>query len=164
MSNTSDAPTVARLDVIVPTLDAAARVEATLAALAEGRCESAGRGLIRRVLVVDGGSGDDTAARAERAGATVIRGPRGRGPQLAAGAAASDADWLLFLHADTRLAPGWSDQVAAFLAADGTGDKAAVFTLAFDDESPQARTLARLANWRSRRLALPYLVTTCSVG
>ena len=144
------------LDVIIPTLDAAAQIEATLVALAEGRGDGAGSPLIRRVLVVDGASGDDTVARAQRAGAAVIQGPRGRGPQLAAGAAACDADWLLFLHADTRLAPGWSGQVAAFLASDGAADKAAVFTLAFDDKSPHARVLARLANWRSRRLALPY--------
>lgn len=156
MSKRSAARTAASLDVIIPALDAAAQIEATLAALAEGRRDGTGRRLVRRVLVVDGGSGDDTVARAERAGATVIQGPRGRGPQLAAGAAACDADWLLFLHADTRLAPGWSGRVAAFLAADGAADKAAVFTLAFDDESAHARALACLANWRSRRLALPY--------
>lgn len=150
MSKTSDAATVLVLDVIVPALDAAAVIEATLASLAEGAL------LIRRVLVVDGGSGDDTVARAERAGATVIQGPRGRGPQLAAGAAASDAPWLLFLHADTRLAPGWTGPVAAFIEAGPDGSKAAAFTLAFDDASRHARALARLANWRARALALPY--------
>ena len=156
MSKTSDAPTGQALDVIIPALDAAAQIETTLAALAEGRCQGTGAQVIHQVLVVDGGSGDDTVARAERAGATVIRGPRGRGPQLAAGAEASDAAWLLFLHADTRLAPGWSEPVAAFVEAVPDGGKAAAFTLAFDDASLHARALARLANWRARRLALPY--------
>jgi len=112
--------------------------------------------LIREVLVVDGGSRDDTVALARRAGANVISGPRGRGPQLAAGAAACRGDWLLFLHADTRLAPGWSRYVAAFLREAAAGDTAAVFRLAFDDTSVHARGLAHLANWRARRLGLPY--------
>ncbi len=153
MSNMSDAPT---LDVIIPALDAAAEIDATLTSLTEGRRGESGGRLVREILVVDGGSRDDTAVRAERAGAAVVRGPRGRGPQLAAGAAASEAPWLLFLHADTRLAPGWSGPVAAFIEAVPDGGKAAAFTLAFDDASPHARALARLANWRARRLALPY--------
>lgn len=144
------------LDVIIPALDAAAEIEATLASLAEGHCLETGDGLIGEVVVVDGGSLDDTVARARQAGAKVISGPRGRGPQLAAGAAASEAAWLLFLHADTRLAPGWSRPVAAFIDAQPDGAEAAAFTLAFDDASVHARALARLANWRARRLALPY--------
>ena len=92
--------------------------------------------------MVDGGSVDDTVARARRAGARVISSPRGRGSQLAAGAEASEADWLLFLHADTRLAPGWSGHVAAFIDAGTDGDRAAAFTLAFDDASIHARALA----------------------
>ncbi|HEX9767705.1 MAG TPA: TIGR04283 family arsenosugar biosynthesis glycosyltransferase [Kiloniellales bacterium] len=149
MAQTPPAPT---LDVVIPALDAATHIEATLEALAEGR----GGGLVRDVLVVDGGSRDDTVRRARRAGARVIAGPRGRGPQLKAGAAASAADWLLFLHADTRLAPGWSGAVAAFIGAAAGSDRAAVFTLAFDDPSVHARALARLANWRARRLGLAY--------
>jgi rSAM/selenodomain-associated transferase 2 len=145
-------PAEPALDVVIPALDAAGHIEATLAALAEGR----DGGLVRQVLVVDGGSRDDPAARARRADATVIAGPRGRGPQLAAGAAASAAPWLLFLHADTRLAPGWSAPVRAFIASAAGEDRAAVFALAFDDPSRAARALARLANWRARRLALPY--------
>jgi rSAM/selenodomain-associated transferase 2 len=140
------------LDVVIPALDAAAHIEATIDALSEGRRG----GLVREVLVVDGGSRDDTVARAGRTGARVIAGPPGRGPQLMAGAAASRAGWLLFLHADTRLAPGWSGAVAAFMRAETGSDRAAVFTLAFDDTSVHARGLARLANWRARRLGLAY--------
>jgi len=144
------------LDVVIPTLDAAAEIEATLAALAAGRGDESGAQLIREVLVVDGGSVDDTVARARRAGARVISCPRGRGAQLAAGAEASAAAWILFLHADTRLAPGWAGPAAAFIQGSPDGDRAAAFTLAFDDASVHARALARLANWRARRLALPY--------
>jgi len=153
MSQTGETPI---LDVVIPTLDAAAEIEATLAALAAGRGDKIGAQLIREVLVVDGGSVDDTVARARRAGARVISCPRGRGVQLATGAEESTADWLLFLHADTRLAPGWSAQVAAFVATVPDGQKASAFTLAFDDTSIHARALAYLANWRARHLALPY--------
>jgi len=138
------------LTVVIPALDAASHIEGTLTSLSEGH------GLIAEVLVVDGGSRDETAALARRAGARVIAATRGRGPQLAAGAAASQADWLLFLHADTRLAPGWPQAAAAFIGAAAEGERAAVFTLAFDEASGAARALARLANWRARRLALPY--------
>lgn len=140
------------LEAVVPALDAAAHIEAALGSLAEGRA----RGLLGRILVVDGGSSDDTAARARRAGAEVMTAPPGRGRQLAAGADALEGDWLLFLHADTVLAPGWSETAAAFLADPASRERAAVFSLAFDEPSAAARRTARLANWRARRLGLPY--------
>ena len=98
----------APLDVVIPTLDAAATLGATLASLAEG--------CIGQVIVADGGSADGTCRVAEDAGALVLHAPRGRGPQLRAGAAAAWAPWLLFLHADTRLAPGWAAEAARFMA------------------------------------------------
>lgn len=140
------------LDVVIPALDAADHLGATLAALEEGRAA----GLIGQVIVSDGGSVDATAELAAAAGARLLRAPRGRGLQLAAGAAAADASWLLFLHADTRLAPGWAAVVEAFLAAPENAGRAAAFRLAFDDPAPAAARLARLANWRAQRLGLAY--------
>lgn len=139
-----------RLSVVVPTLDAAAELPATLAAL---RAESPA-GL--EILVVDGGSADETAALAEAAGCRLLRTPPGRGPQLAAGAAAAAGEWLLFLHADSRLQPGWAAAVEAFLQDPGNTEKAAYFRLRFDSEAAGARRVERLANWRARRLGLPY--------
>ena len=99
----------AALAVVIPTLDEAANLPELLADLA------AQRGLHLEVIVADGGSQDDTAALARRAGATVITSARGRAKQMNAGASASRAPWLLFLHADSRLlAP---DQLAQALAA-----------------------------------------------
>lgn len=142
----------AKVDVVIPALDAAPDIGATLASLDEGRAA----GLLGEVLVADGGSSDVTPALAAEAGARVIAAPRGRGPQLAAGAAAARAPWLLFLHADTRLAAGWADAAAAFVDDRRNQTRAAVFRLAFDEAAPQARRIARLANWRARRLGLPY--------
>lgn len=137
------------LAVIIPTLDAAAHLPRTLAALAPGR------DLIAEVLVVDGGSRDHTASVAEEGGATVLTAARGRGSQLAAGGAAAGGAWLLFLHADTILAADWADAVRRFIA-EGNARRAAVFRLALDDPDPRARRVERLANWRARVLGLPY--------
>src|SRR6185295_5190716 len=78
----------------------------------------------------------------------------GRGVQLAAGAAAARGDWLLFLHADTALAPGWREAASRHMAAGPC--RAGHFRLALDDEHPAARRIERLARWRCRLLALPY--------
>ncbi len=140
------------IDVVIPALNAAAEIPATLDSLAEGRAA----GLIGQVLVVDGGSDDGTPAAAAAAGARVVSGTCGRGAQLAAGAAAARAPWLLFLHADTRLGPGWARAAGRHVGDPRNRERAAVFRLAFDDRAPQARRVAGLANWRARVLGLPY--------
>ncbi len=104
-------------------------------------------------IVADGGSTDGTRDLARTLGARVVEAPRGRGPQLAAAAAAATGDWLLFLHADTRLAPGWSEAVRTAMADPA---RAHYFAFALDDPSPQARRLERLVAWRCSVLALPY--------
>lgn len=86
-----------RLAVVIPVLDEAATLPALLADLA---IQS---GLELQVIVADGGSTDASAALAEAAGARVVHATRGRGAQMNAGAAVASADWLLFLHADSRL-------------------------------------------------------------
>ncbi len=108
------------------------------------------------LFVADGGSRDDTSAIAASAGARVLAAPRGRGAQLAAGAAIASGEWLLFLHADTRLADGWRPAVDAFMAEPRNHARAAAFRFALDDPSPAARRLERLVAWRCRALGLPY--------
>ncbi len=140
------------LSVVIPALDAAATLPATLAALEAARAG----GLLREVLVVDGGSGDETVAVARRWGARVLKAAANRGAQLAAGGAAATGDWLLFLHADTRLGPGWAPAARAFMARPGSEERAAAFRLVLDDTDSRARRVERLANWRGRALGLPY--------
>ena len=135
---------VSSISVIIPALNAARRIGATLAAVA-------GAG---EVVVVDGGSADATAALTHAAGALVLDAPRGRGGQLAAGAAAARYPWLLLLHADTVLAPDWPAMAARLVAAGPT--RAGYFRLVLDSADPRARRLERAVAWRCRVLALPY--------
>ncbi len=147
------------LSVVIPALDAGAHLDACLAALKEGHQAALDAGMEApetEVIIADGGSADDTIAIAERRGLRIISAPRGRGPQLAAGARAAGGDWLLFLHADTRLAVGWMAAVAGFVNNPANRNAAAAFRFAIDDESRAARWLERLVAWRCRALALPY--------
>lgn len=132
------------MTAVIPTLNAAAVLPAALAAL----------GGKARVVVADGGSTDGTPAVARAAGAEVVAAPRGRGVQVAAGIAAAQSSWLLLLHADTRLAPGWAAVAAAHMRE--APQQAGYFRFALDSADPRARRLERLVAWRCRVLALPY--------
>ncbi len=140
----------APVSIVIPTLNACSEMPATLAALAEGLQA----GLIRELVISDGGSQDGIAGLAAEAGAVLIAGPAGRGGQLARGALRARGDWLLFLHADTHLGPGWAAAVRDHIRR--YPDRAGYFRLAFRAEGPAARIVAGWANWRSRRLGLPY--------
>lgn len=111
------------VSVVIPTLDEAGHILACLQSvwMQPGRVEA---------LVVDGGSTDDTAAKAMSASATVLRSPRGRGAQCNTGARAASGDMLLFLHADTVLHPGAVAAVRAALADERV--VGGTFTLRFD--------------------------------
>lgn len=128
------------VSVVIPTLNAAAFLPETLRALGDGP----------EVIVVDGGSSDGTAAIAAALGARVITAARGRGSQIAAGVAAAAGPWLLLLHADTRLSPGWRVVVHSSPA------QAGYFRFVLDSRMPQARRLERAVAWRCRVLGLPY--------
>lgn len=136
------------LSVVMPALNAAKVLPGTLEAV------FAEPDLVHEVLVSDGGSDDGGPAIAASHGCRVLTGPRGRGAQLARGADAASGDWLLFLHADTRLSPGWGEAVRRHAA--GSPGKAASFRFMLDDASKAARRLERLVAWRVGALGLPY--------
>jgi len=140
----------APVSVVIPTLEAADRIGPCLGAL--GAAVMAG--VIHEVIVADGGSSDAIAEVAEAVGARLVTAPRGRGKQLAAGAKAARGDWLLFLHADTVLAPGWGAAVLAHVQT--RPGRAGYFTLRFDTQGPMARIVAGWANLRAALFALPY--------
>jgi rSAM/selenodomain-associated transferase 2 len=140
----------APVSVVIPTLEAADRIGPCLGALGGAVMQ----GVIHEVIVADGGSADAIAEVAEAVGARLVTAPRGRGAQLAAGARAARGDWLLFLHADTVLAPGWGAAVLAHVQSQP--GKAGYFTLRFDTSGPMARIVAGWANLRAAVFALPY--------
>jgi rSAM/selenodomain-associated transferase 2 len=143
------------ISVVVPTLNSEAGLPATLAALVTAAVD----GLVREVIVVDGGSRDGTAAIADQTGARLIVSARGRGNQLAAGAREARFPWLLFLHADTVLEDGWEREVIAFLSRVEEGGRAlgaAAFRFALDDQGARPRLLERLVALRCAMLGLPY--------
>ena len=140
----------APVSVIIPTLNAADGLPATLGSLGEG-LEA---GLIRELIIADGGSQDATRTIAEAAGADWLTGPAGRGVQIAQGIAAAKGAWLLVLHADTVLEAGWSRPVLSHIA--NAPDKAGYGRLAFAARGFAPRFVAGWANLRARFLGLPY--------
>ena len=144
------------LSVVIPTLNAEKSLAATLAALVPGVVD----GLVREVIISDGGSTDATLAIADEAGCTVVSGPAGRGGQLARGAAAARGGWLMFLHGDTVLETDWQREMAGFLARHVGGGTieppAAAFRYRLDDQGPAPRLLERIVALRVSLLALPY--------
>lgn len=140
----------APVSVVIPTLEAAGRIGPCLGALGEAVMD----GVIHEVVIADGGSSDGIAAIAEAVGARVVGAPPGRGPQLAAGAGAARGHWLLFLHADTVLSPGWGAAVLAHIQT--RPGHAGHFTLRFDRSGLMAGIVAGWANLRSALFALPY--------
>jgi rSAM/selenodomain-associated transferase 2 len=137
---------VMTLSIIIPALNASRSLPATLAALGQGF----------EVIVVDGGSTDDTAEIATAHGARVVQTVANRGLQLIAGEAAAHGAWLLFLHADTVLEAGWKREVETFTVDPLNAERAATFCFGLDDASTQARRLERIVAWRVRHLGMPY--------
>ncbi|MBB3993056.1 hypothetical protein GGR95_000675 [Sulfitobacter undariae] len=138
----------AQISVIVPTLN----TEATLASCFGALMEGLDAGLIRELIVSDGGSEDASGAVAQAWGAQVVHGPASRGGQLQRGVAAAQGEWLLILHADTVLSKGWTDAIRRKILDKET---ASWFSLAFDQGGGAARLVAGWANLRSR-MGLPY--------
>ena len=139
------------LSVIIPTLNAASHLSATLRALQinDGDVQV-------EIIVADGGSADATAEIAKTHGARVISVERGRGRQLDGGASVAIGTWLLFLHADTILSPTWPQIVSEFIHSPTNGTRVAAFRLALDDCSGAAQRLERLVAWRCAWFRLPY--------
>ena len=143
------------LSVVIPTLNADRSLARSLAAIVPG----AVAGLVKDVVVVDGGSSDETVAVAEEAGCNVVHARKGRGQQLAEGARCARGDWFLFLHADTELEAGWEHEVHEFIdAAMAGGDikRAACFRFRLNATGMKARWIERSVALRCTVFALPY--------
>ena len=134
-------PTSSSLCIVVPVLNEAQGIQATLKALAPLRKSGA------RVVVVDGGSQDDTLALASPYADAVIESPRGRSAQMNAGAALGWGEVLLFLHADTTL-PERAD--VHLLQALAQGRAWGRFDVRIDGRPRMLSVVAAMMNLRSR--------------
>jgi rSAM/selenodomain-associated transferase 2 len=141
------APLVPPISVVIAARNEAPRLPLLLADLA------AGPELVGEVVVVDGASGDATGRVAALAGARVLASPPCRGQQLGLGLARSSGPWVLLLHADARLEPGWQPAVRAAL---GQPEAAWYFDLAIAAAQPALRLVEAGVALRSRWWQLPY--------
>lgn len=141
--------TVALLSIVIPTLNCRDELARTLDTmdLRPPKWE---------IVVADGGSEDGTRECAEIAGMRTVHAPRGRGRQLAEGAAAARGSWYLFWHADTHTQPGWAAIVQAFMDEPENRFRAGYARLILNDPAPAARRVEALANWRAKTFGLPY--------
>jgi glycosyltransferase involved in cell wall biosynthesis len=141
------------VSVIIPTLNA----EHLLPRCFDSLIPAAVRGVVREVIVADGGSNDATLAIADAAGAHIVHCRANRGVQMADGARTAKSDWLLFLRPETALETGWDVEAESFLSqAVMERPRAAVFRFALDDFGGEARRAEALANLRAAVMALPY--------
>ncbi|MDP3821425.1 MAG: TIGR04283 family arsenosugar biosynthesis glycosyltransferase [Burkholderiales bacterium] len=129
------------LSIIVPVLDEAGCVAASLDALAPLRARG------HELIVVDGGSRDNTLALSQARADIVLEVPRGRARQMNAGAARAHGSVLLFLHADTSL-PAEAD--AAIARAVAGGALWGRFDVKIEGRSRWFPLIAALMNRRSR--------------
>jgi glycosyltransferase involved in cell wall biosynthesis len=141
------------ISVVIPTLNA----ERLLPRCFDSLIAAAVRGVVREVIVADGGSCDGTLAIADAAGAHIVTAGKDRAAQMTAGAAVAKSDWLLFLYPETSLEPGWEMEAESFIdQAVMERPRAAVFRFALEDFGGEARRAEAKAALRTALLALPY--------
>ncbi|MEJ7688615.1 MAG: TIGR04283 family arsenosugar biosynthesis glycosyltransferase [Variovorax sp.] len=129
------------LAIVVPVHDEAATPAGRLLALEPLRARGA------HVVVVDGGSADDTLAIAHAHADAALVAPRGRGAPMNAGAAACTAEVLLFLNADPTLPADADRLVLEALKGSSTWGR---FDVRIDSRRPVFRCIETMINWRSR--------------
>lgn len=130
------------ISVVIPTLNEEGSLDAAITSASDAD----------EILVVDGGSSDRTRAVAEQSGARVLETAPSRGLQMAEGAQSSRGDWIIFLHADTRL----SSQACPYIRRLDPNIMGGAFRLRFDSPRLAYRVFELLVSVRTRGLSLPY--------
>ena len=137
---------LSKASVVIPTLNEAGQITKTI--------ESASAGQPHEIIIVDGGSTDDTVQRVRKAGVTVIVSAPGRARQMNAGAARATGNILLFLHADTVLPDNWPRFVTETLSRPGI--VAGSFALRITEKFFGRHLVEGATNLRSRWFQNPY--------
>lgn len=143
------------ISVIVATLNAAE----TLGAMLEGLIPAAVQGLVREVIIADGGSSDATLRIADGAGADTVTAGPSRSSRVIAGAQRAKMPWLLFLNADGLLEAGWEREAEQFIGKVDSGrmvPSAAVYRYCVDDDGFAPRAVETLTNWGGSLLCIGY--------
>jgi uncharacterized protein len=134
------------ISIIIPTLNEADNIMNTLVSVQSGQA--------LEIIVVDGGSADSTRRLAEAGGARVISTPKGRALQMNTGAAGAQGEIFFFLHGDSQAPVRFDGLIRQALLDPDLA--AGAFQLQIKGEAPGLRIIEKMANWRSRRLQLPY--------
>jgi rSAM/selenodomain-associated transferase 2 len=135
-----------KISVIIPTLNEGTLLRGTLSRLRKS--------MDLEVIVVDGGSHDNTVEIAKEFTKKVLTAPRGRAKQMNEGARHAVGEILLFLHADSRISPGGIGKIVSALTAQQKSGGA--FHLAFESRHPIMKMIAWLTNVRTRMTQIPY--------
>ncbi len=124
--------------IIIPTLNEADGITATLQATLDSRPNS-----VPQIIISDAGSQDATLQQAQAFPVRIVNSEPGRARQMNAGAALASGDWLLFLHADTRLPADWQKLISQCNADWGR------FDVRLDGQHWSFRIIEKMMNWRS---------------
>ena len=135
-----------KISIIIPTLNESKNIKATLASTQASRNVE--------VIVVDGGSQDNTVDIAKSFGVTVISGYQNRASQMNAGAMNATGDILLFLHADTLLPANFDTMIRTALQQPIV--VAGAFSLRINAAKAGLRLVEWGVKWRSKCLQMPY--------
>ena len=133
------------VSVIIPALNEEARIESTIKCAGDAAAE---------IIVVDGGSSDRTIKKSLAANVKVLGSKKGRAFQQNRGAQMANGKVLLFLHADTRLPPGYVTFIFDTLL--GANTIMGVFKFKTSLDTPLMRVFERIANIRSAVFHRPY--------
>ena len=135
-----------KISIIIPTYNEAGNIREAIA------CTQPSTNV--ELIVVDGGSQDDTVTIAESLNVKVIASAPGRATQMNTGAMAASGDILLFLHADTRLPAGFDGMIRT--AVQQPQMVAGAFALQINATLWTLRWVEKGVNWRSRFCQMPY--------
>jgi rSAM/selenodomain-associated transferase 2 len=138
---------VSRISIIMPVLNESANLQRAI--------DSTQPSDNIEVIVVDGGSSDDTCQVAAACGVKVIASPAGRSQQMNLGAAAATGEILLFLHGDSRLPLGFDRLIRQTMSVDQP-PIAGAFWLGIEAPQRSLRWVERGVQWRSQVCQMPY--------
>jgi rSAM/selenodomain-associated transferase 2 len=138
-----------RFSIIIPVYREAGRIRQTLDSLLintdRADCE---------IIVVDGETDPSTLAMVQSKAVRKISSPKGRGIQLNTGAREASGEFLIFLHADTRLPANALEEIDRTMQSKNI--VAGAFDLGIDSDRYAFRVIEKIASWRSRLTRIPY--------